>query len=390
MKFQAALVVLCSIPLLPSLNAADIGNAFYGDAPDENHPWAIHDRNRPQPPIVKPGTFSSQEQPGTPPSDAIILFSGKESDIANWESDQNPAQPTKWIVKDQALQCVPGAGYIRSKEQFGDCQLHVEWTAPTDISGSGQGRGNSGIFLMGVEVQVLDSYNNPTYADGMAGSIYGINPPLVNPIRPPGQWQSYDIVFRRPIWKDGKEVDRGYYTVFINGVLAQDHTPLEGGGGHMGRSRPKHFPAKGPLKFQDHGNPVRFRNIWVRQLPPRAIEGGTDGFLSAEAAMAERKKIATTIREDAAKLEGAAKTMRLLESVVYENEAGALKESRELLAKFVADVTAAPDKASSKDAAIKYQNALNYLARFKILDPADKTKVELDALVEASGWGKKK
>jgi hypothetical protein len=290
-----AALSLCATAATAAVNT---GSPFYGDPPDAHHPWAIHDRNRPQPKRVEPGTFSTATQPGKPPSDAIVLFDGTAASLAKWESDPKPGEapaPTKWIVRDGALECVPKSGYVRTKEQFGDCQLHIEWAAPVDVKGDSQGRGNSGVFLMGLaEVQVLDNYNNPTYADGFAGSVYGINPPLANALRPPGEFQVYDIVFRRPVHKDGKLVDAGRLTVFCNGVLLQDSTPLEGPGGHMKRSVPIAFPEKGPLKLQDHGNPVRFRNIWYRPLPPRSIEGGTDGVLTAEATTAKRKAIAAT------------------------------------------------------------------------------------------------
>ena len=229
------------------------------------------------------------------------------------------------------MECVPHSGYIRTREKLGDCQLHVEWAAPSRVEGESQGRGNSGVFLMGlVEVQVLDNYDNPTYADGFAGSVYGQTPPLANALLPPGQFQTYDIVFRRPIYKDGKELDPGYVTVFENGVLVQDHARLEGPTGHMARSKPGPFPEAGPLKLQDHGNPVRFRNIWYRPLPPRVIEGGTDGYLSAEAAQAKREQIAAMIRADAEKLADPAnpvpQMVRLAESLVYERDEDAGKQ----------------------------------------------------------------
>jgi hypothetical protein len=250
--------------MIQSLQAAPPLPGFYGDAPDDTHPWAVHDRNRPQPTIVTPGTSSSPEQPGKPPSDAIVLFGGTAEDLGKWVSDKNPQEATKWEVVDSAMQCVPGSGYVRTKEEFGDCQLHVEWAAPAKVEGDSQGRGNSGVFLMGMmEVQVLDSYNNPSYPDGMAGSMYCVNPPMVNALRPPGEWQSYDIVFRRPVYNGDVVVDPGYLTVFVNGVLVQDHTPIEGPTGHKARVKAKAFPEKGPLKLQDHGNPVRYRNIWI-------------------------------------------------------------------------------------------------------------------------------
>jgi prepilin-type processing-associated H-X9-DG protein len=264
MKTYPALATLSALLSLTSSGlAAAAGPRFYGDAPDEHHPWAVHDPNRPQPKVVTPGTFSSVEQAGKPPSDAIVLFDG--TDLSKWESGNG--SPAKWLVKDGYMQVVGGTGDIRTKEQFGDCQLHLEWAPPSAVTGDSQGRGNSGVFLMGrVEVQVLDSYNNVTYADGHAASVYGVNPPMANALRPPGVFQVYDIVFRRPIYKDGQPVDPGYVTVFVNGVLAQDHTMLEGGTSHMVRVRPGPLGDKGPLQLQDHGNPMRFRNIWYRPL----------------------------------------------------------------------------------------------------------------------------
>ena len=309
------------------------------------------------------------------------------------EADKNPAEPTKWVVKDGLLQCVPGSGYVRTKEQFSDCQLHVEWSEPTDISGSSQGRGNSGIFLMGqVEVQVLDNYNNPTYPDGAAGSVYGVNPPMVNPLRKPGEWQSYDIVFRRPIFTDGKEVDPGYLTVIINGVLVQDHTPIEGGGGHKARSKPRAFPDQGPLKLQDHGNPVRYRNIWYRPLPKRAIDDGDTSHMSEAQTAAKRAEIAKSIRDDAASKQGNDKMLRLLESLVYEPNAEALSQGTAMAEKFVAEMKAVPaDKLESKKGEILHVNsAFQYLTKFKLVPETFTAASELNAIVKAQEWDKKK
>jgi len=375
------------LPLLAFTTPALAEGGFYGDPPDATHPWAIHDMNRPQPPRVEPG------ENGAPPSDAIILFSGKPEDIQKWKSDKPNGEPTKWEVVDGVLQCVPGSGYIRSVEEFGDCQLHVEWSAPSKVEGNSQGRGNSGVFLMGqVEVQVLDNHNNPTYADGFASSIYGINPPAANPLRAPGQWQSYDIVFRRPIFKDGQQIDPGYITVFVNGVLTQDHTPLEGGGGHKGRSKPRAFPEKGPLKIQDHGNPVRFRNIWYRPLPKRAIEGGEYSKMSEEATAKKRAEIAKTIREDAAKLSGNAKALRLLESLCYEASADAEKASLATLTAFAAEARAADaaKQEKQKGEIMNVAKALRYMTHFKLL-PADiAAKADLESIIKARDWEKKK
>lgn len=382
-------------PLALSLlsTAAFADGGFYGDPPDATHPWAIHDMNRPQPPRVEPGSFSTQEKPGKPPSDAIVLFGGAQNELEKWQADKNPAEPTKWIVKDDALQCVPGSGYIRSKEEFADCQLHIEWSAPSKVEGSSQGRGNSGVFLMGqVEVQVLDNYENPTYPDGFASSIYGINPPLANPLVKPGEWQTYDIIFRRPIFKDGAEVDPGYITVFVNGVLTQDHTPLEGGGGHMKRSKSKAFPDKGPLKLQDHGNPIRYRNIWYRPLPKRAVEGGEYSRMSEEATGAKRAEIAKSIREDAAKLEGNAKMLRLLESTCYQENEDAKEAGLAMVKDFAEAVKATPaDKLESKKGEIlQVTKALRYLRQHKLIAEELEAKKTLEDLITSQGWEEKK
>ena len=395
MKLSLAFTAACAISSFTFVSqAANTGSAFYGDAPDDHHPWAIHDRNRPQPPLVTPGTFSSQEEPGKPPSDAIVLFDG--TDLSKWQADKDTGEATKWVIKNGAMECVPGSGYIRTKEKFGDCQLHVEWAAPTKAEGESQGRGNSGVFLMGlVEVQVLDNYNNPTYADGFAASVYGVNPPLANALRAPGQYQTYDIVFRRPFYKDGQQLDPGYVTVFENGVLMQDHTRLEGGTGHMARSKPGPFPEAGPLKLQDHGNPVRYRNIWYRPLPPRAIEGGTDGYLTTEATMAKRKEIAATLRQQATQLADPAnpvpQMLRLAESLVYERDDEAAQKASELATQYFTALQQLPaDKLAAKKDEVKHlRDVCKYLIRFDVI-PADwEGKATLDQLIKDHNWDKK-
>jgi Domain of Unknown Function (DUF1080) len=366
---------------------------FYGDPPDAQHPWAIHDENRPQPPRVEPGTYSTVEKPGQPPSDAVILFDGTEAALSKWLADKNPPEPTRWIVKDGALQCVAGAGYIRTKEEFGDCQLHVEWAAPSEVHGDSQGRGNSGIFPMGqVEVQVLDNYNNPTYADGFAGSVYGVNPPLANPMRKPGEWQVYDIVFRRPLFKEGREIDPGSLTVFVNGVLVQDHTPLEGGGGHRARSKSHPYPDKGPLKLQDHGNPVRYRNIWYRPLPLRAAEGGDTSHMSEAATTAKRAQIATTLREAAAQLSGKAQMLKLLESLCYENQPAAQSQAQDLAADFAKDLAALPAAGleAKKGDVQQVHSALSYVSKAGLIPTPNATQSALQAIITAQAWDKKK
>lgn len=221
---------------------------------------------QPLPPVVTPGPFSSISAP----ADAIVLFDGSEKAFTeNWTDTQGG--PSAWKVVDGALESVKKAGYIQTKQSFGSCQLHVEWASPVNVEGDGQSRGNSGVFLMGTyEVQVLDNYQNVTYADGHAGALYGRQKPLVNVCRKPGEWQTYDIIFHRPEFDSaGKVTRRATFTVIHNGVLVQDHTVLSGGTGWMGphaASEYKAHPDKLPLAFQDHGNPVRFRNVWIREL----------------------------------------------------------------------------------------------------------------------------
>jgi hypothetical protein len=303
--------------------------------------------------------------------------------------DGSAAGPAKWKVVDGALECVPQTGVIRTKEKFGDCQLHVEWAAPTVVKGNSQGRGNSGIFLMGIcEVQVLDAFDNPTYADGSANSVYAINPPMANVIRPPGEFQVVDIVFRRPVFKDGKMVEAGRVTVFCNGVVMQDATPILGENYNQIGWRPHVYPETGPLKFQDHGDKVRFRNVWYRPLPPRPIDGGTDGELSAEATTAKRKQIAATVRADAAKLSGVAQTLRLAESLVYEQDAATAAQVADRLNAYVAELKAAPaaQVESRKDEAKSVQRALAYLARHSLVATPYEPKSALDQFVKAKGW----
>ena len=226
--------------------------------------WHVHDGERPQPPVVDPATPSTQDEPGKPPSDAIVLFDG--SDLSNWES-KNTGGPAEWTVENGYMEVVPGTGYIRTKEQFGDCHLHIEWRAPEEISGEGQGRGNSGVFLMGLyEIQVLDSYENPTYPDGTAGAIYGQYPPLANACRPPGHWQVYDIIWEGPRFEGDEVVRPARVTVIMNGVVLHHAQELRGVTSHKVVTEYEPHGEEGPLELQDHRDLVRFRNIWYRPL----------------------------------------------------------------------------------------------------------------------------
>ncbi len=223
--------------------------------------WKTHDLSRPQPEVVTPG---ESNLPLKAPRDAIVLFDGE--DLSQWCDDKG--NETKWKIVDGAMESVAGAGYIFTKESYGDCQLHVEWASPAKVEGNGQGRGNSGVFLMTkYEIQVLDSFNNATYADGGAGAIYGQYPPLVNASRAPGEWQSYDIIFRQPRFDDdGNLKSAARLTVLHNGVLIQDHSEIFGPSNWILHDNYQAGVEKAPLSLQDHGNPVRFRNIWIRPL----------------------------------------------------------------------------------------------------------------------------
>jgi hypothetical protein len=225
--------------------------------------WHVHDSDRPAPPVVTPGTCSTPEAPGKAPSDAVVLFDGK--DLSKWKGADG--KDARWVVEGGAFRVQPGAGEIKTKQEFADFQLHVEWAAPTPPKGGSQDRGNSGVFLFGrYEIQVLDSYKNPTYADGSAASIYGEYPPLVNATLPPGEWQAYDIVFIAPRFKEGKLDTPAYVTMFHNGLLVHNRVALFGATGH--KSFPGYSPhgLKGPITLQDHGNPVKYRNIWIREI----------------------------------------------------------------------------------------------------------------------------
>ncbi len=266
------LVVLC-----PAVLAAQ------NQVPRDPSPWPQHSMERPRPAVVTPGAYVA----APPPSDAIVLMDGRSLD--RWRSTDLPSDPTtavpgraqdrtrvaptardaaRWNLRNGYVEVDPGTGGIATRDSFGDVQLHVEWRAPLPVKGEGQERGNSGVFLMGTyEIQVLDSYHNDTYPDGQAGSIFGQFPPLVNPARPPGEWNSYDIVFLRPHFDaTGVVTAPARVTVLFNGVLVQSDQVILGPTTFAHRTAYSAHPDQLPIELQDHEFPVRYRNIWVRRL----------------------------------------------------------------------------------------------------------------------------
>jgi hypothetical protein len=219
--------------------------------------WRVHDSARPRPPLVDPRPYS----PVPVPKGAIVLFDG--TDLSRWKGADGPA---RWKVENGCAE-INGTGTIETKEAFGDCQLHLEFATPSVVVGHGQERGNSGVFFMGrYEVQVLDSFDNPTYADGQAAALYGQVPPLVNASRPPGEWQTYDIVFRAPRFDGDALVSPAYVTVVHNGIVVQDHVEFLGATRHREVATYASHASELPLALQDHGCPVRWRNLWIVRL----------------------------------------------------------------------------------------------------------------------------
>lgn len=249
---------ISSPPTKGRVPAAQSEGVGFDDTPFLPHStWRVHDKSRPVPPLVTPAPFASAPAP----ADAIRLFDGR--DLARWKSGDKDGQ---WKIVDGCAE-VNGTGSIETKESFGDCQLHLEWMAPAQVDGHSQERGNSGVFLMGrYEVQVLDSYENRTYADGQAAALYGQAPPLANACRAPGEWQSYDIVFRAPRFEGENLASPALVTVIHNGIVVQNQTAFIGATRHRDVAQYASHAAEAPLALQDHGSPVRYRNIWIRRL----------------------------------------------------------------------------------------------------------------------------
>lgn len=232
--------------------------------------WRAHDLQRPLPPVVDPGDYRASP---AVPSDAVVLFDGTNADL--WQHGNG--KEVGWKLENGYLQVVGGTGNIQTRESFGDCQLHIEWASPEVAKGNGQGRGNSGVFFLGqYEVQVLDSFDNTTYADGSAAALYGQHPPLVNASRGPGQWQAYDIIFRQPVFhEDGTVKSPAMITVLHNGVLVQEQSEMFGPTNWILHDKYQPGVQRAPIQLQDHGDEVRFRNIWIRELGPRGLNRET-------------------------------------------------------------------------------------------------------------------
>jgi hypothetical protein len=252
-----SLIILTIVSALPAAAAEG-----YTDTPMQpDGKWHVHDPNRPKPHVVTPGARFSQEAPA--PSDAVVLFDG--TDFSKWTGEKGEV---RWKLESGYMETT-STGRIHTKDQFGDFQMHLEFATPSKVQGKGQGRGNNGVNIYGrYEIQVLDSYNNETYADGQAAAIYGQTPPLVNASNPPGEWQTYDIIWESPRWDEsGKLVKKAYLTVLHNGVVVHHRRELMGYTNHREYGNyDKPHPPKGYIELYEHGNPVRFRNIWIRPL----------------------------------------------------------------------------------------------------------------------------
>ena len=370
--------------LAVSAAASAVWAGLYGDTPDAKHAWAVHDNNRPRPPIIT-------ADPGKPPSDAVVLFDGSSLDA--WLDKDG--KPCRWAVIDGAMQVVPGTGEVQTKASFGDCQLHIEFATPAKVEGGSQGRGNSGVFLMGMhEIQVLDCFDNDTDPDGQCSSVYAENPPLVNACRKPGEWQTYDIVFQQPIW-DGETLKHpGTVTVIHNGVLTQDNWEFEGLSTHCQRRPLKPYAAKLPLRLQDHNNPMRFRNIWIREIPSRyanTTHGGpavSEADVTALRAKTAAKLFAAANPADANK---AAALQRLLEVVSYDKAETYMKPTEEVADAYLKELAAldAQKLQDRKGEIIGVRNACNVLTRNKVVPEDFKLKAELQRIIAANNLEKK-
>jgi len=390
------------------LGAGSLFAGVYGDVPDAKHAWAVHDWNRPKPAKVEPAAYVRIGAP----SDAIVLFDGtKDSFEKNW--CDGSGKPSLWKLGDEGdFYCVPGwknGGGIRTREEFGDCQLHIEYRHEADIADDGKGpqmRGNSGVFLMGpangYEVQVLESYYTSreragksgyvdNYTDGQAGSVYAENPPMVNPQRKPGEWQTYDIVFHQPIWEGTTLVHPGSITVLFNGVLVQDHWEMEGLTTHCRRRALAPHAKKGPLSLQDHGCTVHYRNVWIRPLPSR-WDNLTHSMMSAKTDEVMKLR-RSTAAELFAKLEKplapTADNMLAMAEVISYAKEGEIADAWLKLAKAfhgVLDGMSDAELTAQKDKLLKLRNGLDTLIRGGVVPQSCGTRIRINAVSLRLKW----
>ncbi|MDD4101660.1 MAG: DUF1080 domain-containing protein [Kiritimatiellae bacterium] len=366
------------------LTAYAVRAGVYGDTPDSRHAWAVHDSNRPRPPVVT-------AEPGRPPSDATVLFDGSSLDA--WVSKDGA--PCKWRIVEGAMEVVPKTGEIRTRQAFGDCQLHLEWASPSGVKGDGQGRGNSGVFLMGMhEIQILDSFNNDAYADGQAASVYAETPPLVNACRKPGEWQTYDIIFHQPVWEGETLKHPGSVTVLHNGVLVQDHWEFEGMTTHCRRRPLAPYASRLPLALQDHGDLVRFRNIWIREIPSRYANTTHGGPAANEAdVMALRRETADKLFAEAnpADQNKRAALGRMLEVVSYDKTEEYMQIVLRLRDEYLQELSGlnAQQIQDRKGDIIALRNECNVLVRNKVFPEECKLRAELQRIIQENALEKK-
>lgn len=374
----------------------------FGDTPDAKHAWSVHDRNRPNPVKISADA-------GSVPSDAIVLFDGtKESFEKNW-CDKN-GKPSRWSLgKEGDFYSVPGwknGGNIFTRRSFGDCQLHIEFRHPREggivpSSRGAQMHGNSGVFLMNkYEVQVLESFGtnpadmkNPNYADGQAGAIYAQNPPMVNPARRPGEWQTYDIIFHQPVWNGKKLLHPASITVLFNGVVVQDHWEMDRFTTYKVRTPVTPHKDKLPISLQDHGCRVHYRNIWIREIPSRYANRthGGPGVDEKEVMKLRRETAAKLYAQIAKPIKPTIENMQALGEVIsYAREGEYEKAWMDTAMKFhdVLDKMSDDEWKSQKKALLSLRNALDTLIRNGVVTPKCGTRSRINAAAHRLGWKK--
>ncbi len=400
MKKICLIGMVAACAATPVFAAPAVG--VYGDTPDAKHAWSVHDRNRPNPVKIS-------AEAGSVPSDAIVLFDGtKESFEKNW-CDRD-GKPTKWkLGKENDFYAIPGyknGGYICTRQSFGDCQLHIEFRHPKEVgvvSGpkGPQMHGNSGVFLMSkYEIQVLESYGtdpadmkNPNYADGQAGAVYSQNPPMVNPARKPGEWQTYDIIFHQPRWDGLKLLSPASMTVLFNGVVVQDHWELDYFTSHKKRIPLSPHETKLPILLQDHGCEVHYRNIWIREIPSRYANRthGGPGVDENEVMKLRRETAAKLYARIAKPIEPTIENMQSLGEVIgYAREGEYEKVWKDTAMKFhdVLDGMSDAEWKARRKELLALRDALDTLIRNGVVRQACGTRKRINAAALRLGWEK--